>query len=115
MHELAVTQSILEIAVRHAEQQNAAKITDLYLVIGQLSSTVDDSVQFYWDMISDGTIAKGAKLHFKRIPAELACLDCNETFSLTGKDLFCPACSSTRVRVINGNQFFLEAINVEGT
>jgi hydrogenase nickel incorporation protein HypA/HybF len=40
-------------------------------VIGRLASIVDDSIQFYWDMISEGTICQGAKLHFKRVPAEL--------------------------------------------
>ncbi|MCJ7724498.1 MAG: hydrogenase maturation nickel metallochaperone HypA, partial [Anaerolineales bacterium] len=67
MHELSVTQSVLEIALRHARQNNARRITDLYLVIGELASIVDDSVQFYWDMISKDTIAEGARLHFKRL------------------------------------------------
>jgi hydrogenase nickel incorporation protein HypA/HybF len=52
MHELAVTESILEIALRHAQEHNARHITGLYLVLGQWASIVDDSVQFYWDIIS---------------------------------------------------------------
>ena len=75
MHELSVTQSILEISLRHASDANARKITNLYLVVGQLATIVDDSVQFYWDMISEGTIAEGATLHFKRLPAKLICLE----------------------------------------
>jgi hydrogenase nickel incorporation protein HypA/HybF len=66
MHELAVTQSILEICLRHAEEANAAKITDINLIIGQFSSIVDDSVQFYWDMIADGTIATGLRAYGSR-------------------------------------------------
>jgi len=113
MHELAITQSILEIALRHADQSKAQRITDLHLVIGQWASAVDDSVQFYWDTISDGTIAKGAKLHFRRIPAELLCQDCNQTYIPAGRDLFCPRCGSSRIKVVHGEEFYLESIDID--
>ncbi|MFN2270088.1 MAG: hydrogenase maturation nickel metallochaperone HypA, partial [Anaerolineae bacterium] len=51
MHELSITESILKIALRHAEQAGAKRITRLNLVIGELSGVVGESVQFYWDMI----------------------------------------------------------------
>jgi len=113
MHELAVTQSILEIAVRHAEGQQAKRITDLFIVMGDWSSTVDDSIQFYWDMISDGTIAKGANLHFKRIPVEIQCLDCSYIYKPDSRELLCPKCFSTHIKVKTGEEFYLEAIEIE--
>ena len=114
MHELAITQSVLEIALRHGEQAQASKITDLYLVIGQLSSVVDDSVQFYWDMIAVDTIAEGAALHFKRIPAQLECSECGQIYSLEGNQLDgCPVCESIKVKVIAGKEFQLESIEIE--
>jgi hydrogenase nickel incorporation protein HypA/HybF len=113
MHELAVTESILEIAVRHAQAQNAHRITDLYLVIGKWSSIVDDSIQFYWDIISDGTIAKGATLHFRRIPVTLACRDCGDVYQPTSEELVCPKCGSARIEVKTGNEFHLESIEVD--
>ena len=113
MHELAVTQSILEIAVRHADGQKARRITDLFIVMGEWSSTVDDSIQFYWDMISDGTIAKGATLHFRRIPVEIVCIECNHTYNPNSRELLCPNCASTRIKVKTGEEFYLEAIEVE--
>jgi hydrogenase nickel incorporation protein HypA/HybF len=73
MHELSVTENILEIALRHAAEAQANRITNLYLVIGQLSSIVDDSIQFYWDIITRGTPAEGAQLHFERIQTRLSC------------------------------------------
>ncbi|HAX69543.1 MAG TPA: hydrogenase maturation nickel metallochaperone HypA, partial [Anaerolineae bacterium] len=48
MHELPVTQSLLKIALDHAEKANAKQITALNIVMGELSSMVDDSIQFYW-------------------------------------------------------------------
>lgn len=112
MHELAVTESILEIALRHAEKAGAARITNLYLVIGELSTIVDDSVQFYWDIISEGTKAEGALLHFERIPAEMQCRQCGQDY-LLASNLTCPQCDSADVQVVTGGEFFLESLEIE--
>ncbi len=113
MHELPVTENILEIALRHGAKARATRITDLYLVIGQLSSIVDDSIQFYWDIISAGTIAEGATLHFHRIPAKMHCMDCDHRYQLHEDRFACPQCDGERVRVVAGEEFFVEAIDID--
>ena len=113
MHELAVTESILNIATQHATQAGAVRVTSLNLVIGQLASIVDDSVQFYWDMISEGTICAGAKLHFERKPATLKCLDCDQSYALAGELTDCPNCHSVHIKVMTGEEFFVESIEIE--
>ena len=113
MHELAVTQNILEICLRHANQANATKITGINLVIGQFSSIVDDSVQFYWDMIANRTIAQEAVLHFNRIPGEMKCQSCGHAFQPTNRAFACPSCCSLQVRITNGEEFRVESIDVE--
>lgn len=113
MHELPVTESILELVERHAREANAARVTDLYLVIGNLSSLVDDSIQFYWDIISEGTVAQGAQLHFERIPGELFCLDCGSRYAMADTTFACPSCGGTHVKVVAGDEFRLDAIDVE--
>lgn len=113
MHELPVTESILEIAIRHAKAQNARRITDLFLVIGEWSSVVDDSIQFYWEIISENTIAQGAKLHFRRIPTELLCMKCGHVYHPDSRNLLCPQCHSKYIKLLKGEEFYLEAIDVE--
>ena len=113
MHELTITESILEIALKHADKANARRITDIYLVIGQLSSIVDDSVQFYWDLIAEGTIAEGAKLHFERKPTEILCLECGLRYNPPSGQMACPDCDSINIRIVSGEEFFLEAIDVD--
>jgi hydrogenase nickel incorporation protein HypA/HybF len=111
MHELSITENILEITMRHAKQAGASRVTDLFLVIGELSTVIDDSVQFYWDFVSEGTAAEGARLHFRRIPAKFACKNCGHEYTLT-EDLTCPECQSSSIRIISGREFSLEAIEV---
>ncbi|MCC7130492.1 MAG: hydrogenase maturation nickel metallochaperone HypA [Anaerolineae bacterium UTCFX2] len=113
MHELAVTESILEITLRYAKQAQARRVVTLNLVIGELASIVDDSVQFYWDIISKDTPAEGARLNFRRVPFELLCLECTERFTPRGESFACPRCGSERIQVAAGEEFYLDSIEVE--
>ena len=113
MHELPITEGLLNLALKHANQAGAKRITQLNLVIGQLASVVDDSIQFYWDIISKNTIAEGARLEFRRVPAVLHCWNCEAEFSPNGRDYLCPQCGSTRVKVVAGDDFLLESIDVD--
>lgn len=113
MHELAVTESLLTISLQHAEKANAKRVTDLHIVIGELASMVDDSIQFYWDVIAKDTIAEKAILHFKRVPAELQCMTCSEKYSPADGELICPKCHGVGAKIIAGEEFFLESIDVE--
>jgi hydrogenase nickel incorporation protein HypA/HybF len=113
MHELAVTESIIEIVLRHARQAGATRVTRIDLLIGDLSSIVDDSVQFYFDMISKGTIAEGARLAFNRVPGRFRCWDCQATFAPDGRAYLCPECGGARVEVVAGREFRVESIEVE--
>ena len=62
MHELSVTENIIAIAERHARAAQATRIVSIRLVIGELSSIVDDSIQFYFDHLAANTLAAGATL-----------------------------------------------------
>ncbi|HEM60912.1 MAG TPA: hydrogenase maturation nickel metallochaperone HypA [Chloroflexi bacterium] len=113
MHELPVTQGMLSIALEHANKAHATRITDINLVIGELSGIVDDSVQFYFDFISQGTPAEGAVLHFERIPAQFRCRECQATFSPTNRNWVCPQCGQWKVEIVAGREFYVESIEVE--
>lgn len=113
MHELPVTQSILEIALRHAEQAGAKEIKQINLLIGQYASLVDDSIQFYWQIIAEGTIAQNAVLHFERVPVEFTCQDCGAVYQPQEDTFACPQCLSPRVRVTRGEELRVESIEIE--
>jgi len=113
MHELSVTESVLEIACKYAEKAQAKKVTDIFLEIGRLSSIIDDSVQFYWDLISKDTLCEDAKLHFKRVPAQLICTECSHEYTLEEELMPCPNCGSARIKVLSGDEFNLDSIEIQ--
>src|SRR5215212_9370966 len=110
MHELSVTQSVLDITIKNA---GTRKIKQINLVIGQFSSIVDDSVQFYWDIISKATSAEGSLLHFERILGEMTCQNCGSVFGPTDETFDCPSCSSPFVKITKGEEFQVDSIDVE--
>ncbi len=112
MHELAITESILKIANENALKAGASQVTDIHIHIGRLSSIVDDSVQFYWDMIAQNTICEKALLHFERFPAEIQCLDCGNRYLVDSDMVPCPQCNSVRVKILTGDEFRVESIEV---
>ena len=113
MHELSVTESVLEIACRHAKKERAARVTDIYMVIGQLSSIIDDSIQFYFDTLSLGTVAEGAQLHFERIKTRFRCRACGQEFEPHERDWRCPSCQALGGDVIAGKEFYVDSIEIE--
>jgi hydrogenase nickel incorporation protein HypA/HybF len=113
MHEMAVTEGILRITLEHAERANAARVSAITIKLGQLSSLVDDSIRFYWDLIAADTIAEKAELRFERIPARVVCLDCAAEFPLQKDSYACPKCGSERFRVVAGEEMVVESIEVE--
>jgi hydrogenase nickel incorporation protein HypA/HybF len=114
MHELPVTQGIISVALQAAQQNGAKRITAIDLVIGELASIVDDSVQFYFDLLSKDTIAAGATLRFRREPGTGKCWDCDYEFEARAPlTPFCPACGSARIHVSGGREFYLESIDID--
>ena len=104
----------MSVALEAAAQNGARRIIAIDLVIGDLASIVDDSVQFYFDILGKDTIAEGAVLRFRREPATATCLDCGHQFSIgTPLTAVCSACGGIRLRVLGGREFFVESIEVE--
>lgn len=113
MHELSVTESILEIACSYANKARASRVTQVNLVIGRLSSIVDDSVQFYWDPIAEGTICSGSKLSFNRMPAILHCTVCDKDYQIEEELTPCPTCGGYQTTIVSGEEFFVDNIEIE--
>jgi len=112
MHEMSVTESMIEVVLRHAEKNHATKVTRINIVLGESSTVVPESVQFYFDIIGKDTIAEGAELNFRRTKLMAKCNGCGEEFEVVEYDFTCPACSGTKTEIISGREFQVESIEI---
>jgi hydrogenase nickel incorporation protein HypA/HybF len=109
-----VTQSILDIALRHAEQAGAERILAINLVIGDLTGFVDDSIQFYFDFLTKETIAGDAQLRFDRVQARVRCQTCGAEYAPPDSRLWaCPQCEALGGEIIAGREFSVVSIEIE--
>ncbi len=115
MHELAVTERILDIVLRHAEANNVNRILSIQLKIGELSDLENEWVQKYFDHLSKGTLAENAKLKIEKVPVVMKCNDCGQSFEVNVrevKEIECPQCGNKRCSLISGKDYYIKDMEV---
>ena len=103
----------MSLALEKATEAQAKKIISINLVVGELSGVVGDCVQFYFDAISRGTIADGAKLCFETKPTQIRCRKCQSVFTPADHEWSFPQCHETSVEIVTGRECYMESIEVE--
>lgn len=112
MHEYAVTQTILEIVESEAARAGAARVEEITVVIGELSSFTSEAIEFYFQELSRGTMSQGAELKFRKIEARAVCGGCSAQFRPKQAFFVCPGCGSPVHELKQGNEFYLDSIEV---
>ncbi|HEY5674054.1 MAG TPA: hydrogenase maturation nickel metallochaperone HypA [Malonomonas sp.] len=113
MHELGITQSIVEIVERTAQQQKAKKILSVTLEIGSLAGVVPEALEFCFEACSSGTLLEGAQLLIERVAAQGRCLDCGREFPLTELLACCPDCDSAACQIIAGEELRVKEMEID--
>jgi len=113
MHELTVTENIVNIALAKAGEAQANKVVRINLVIGELSGFVPDCIQFYFDALSKDTIAERAALHFESVQAQLRCRNCSAVFQPEDTVWSCPQCHGRSVEIHKGRELYIDSLEVE--
>ena len=116
MHELPITESILKIVLKHAEMNGVRKVRAIHLQVGKLSDLEDDWIQRYFDYLSKGTIAEGAKLKIERMPVMVRCNACCTSYEADIArmgDLVCPACGEKGGTLLSGREYTIKEMEVQ--
>lgn len=111
MHELPVVLDIVRTVGEEAKKRNLQRVTQINLVIGELSSIIDESVQMYFEVVAKDGLCAGAKLHFEHIPAMLKCRRCGREFPHE-KSFACPDCGGDAVLIKGtGRDFYIRSFD----
>lgn len=115
MHELQITERILDIVLKHADTNDVSRVVRVHLRIGALSDLEDEWIQHYFDYLSRGTVAENAQLAIKRTGALLSCQACGCSFEVTREELGsakCPECGDTDLELTAGREYLIENMEV---
>ena len=111
MHELSLSGAIVDTVVKHAAGR---RVTVVNMRIGALRQVVPDTLDFYFDFVSEGTVCEGARLEQEVVPATLRCAGCEREWDIDEPLFACQDCEGGgRVEVIAGSEFEVESIDVE--
>jgi len=94
MHELSLTQNLLEIAEDHARRAGATAIRSITLEVGDLSGAIPEALEFAFDICRQGSLAEAATLTIRRVPGHGRCAACAAESACHALTAVCPACGA---------------------
>ena len=113
MHELGITQSIVEIALRTAAGQQAQKIHSVTLEVGSLAGVVAEALEFCFEACSKETLLEGSQLIIEPVQAKARCRDCAVEYPLADLLACCPACNSAAGDLVCGEELRIKEMEID--
>lgn len=126
MHELSISQAIVDTALRHA---GGKRVTVVDVRLGRLRQVVPDSLAFYFEIVARDGDCEGAELRIEHVDSLLRCPACwcewdpappplaTHTASVAATELpalpsfRCPTCAEPG-EVLTGGELEVESIEV---
>lgn len=112
MHEMSIAQSLIEIIEEEMQKYDARILRSVRLNIGQMSAIVPNALSFCFEVITAGTELEGARLIMDIIPLKGYCHACEGEFEIKDYTFICPACGSTKIETIEGQNLSIVEIEV---
>jgi hydrogenase nickel incorporation protein HypA/HybF len=110
LHELAIADSVVQIASRHADGR---RVTKVYLKVGHLRQVVPSALAFGFELVAQGTRVEGAELEMEEIPATGMCSACGAESRLEQFPLQCGACGGFDLQILEGEELYVESLELE--
>lgn len=105
---MSITQSVVDAVCEHAAGR---RVLEVKIQVGALCAVVPDSMQFCFELVTEGTLMEGARLDIEQPPGKASCRACDRDFTLTDLILLCP-CGSADVEILSGRELRIMSMEV---
>ena len=112
MHEMSLAEGVLQLIEDAAHQQEFARVTAVWLEIGQLSGVEVEAMEFCFEAVMRDSIADGARLEIIALPGSGWCMQCAMTVPMTEVFGECPQCGSHQMQVTGGTEMRVKELEV---
>ena len=110
MHEMAITQGIVDICLQHAAGRAVRQVV---VEIGDLSGVVPEAVVFCFSACSADTLAAEARLEIRQVHGLGRCLDCSTEQQLSRLYDPCRQCGSYALTLLKGEELRVVELEVD--
>jgi hydrogenase nickel incorporation protein HypA/HybF len=110
LHELAIADSVVQIASRHADGR---QVTKVYLKVGHLRQVVPSALAFSFELVAQGTPVEGAELEMEEVPVLGRCRECGVESRLESFPLQCGTCGGFELQILEGEELYVDSLELE--
>jgi hydrogenase nickel incorporation protein HypA/HybF len=112
MHELALSESIVDLVANRARQEHIARVSRVVVEIGVAAPVELQALVFCFSVAAADTVAAGAELVVDRIGLQARCEDCGGQYAPETLFSPCPACGGFAREVLAGRE--MRVVSFEG-
>jgi hydrogenase nickel incorporation protein HypA/HybF len=114
MHELSIVSSVVDTVTESLAAYPGARVLEVRLRVGVLTSVVVDSLEFCWGIATEATPLAGSRLVVTMVPVLMHCTHCAADVELDGVQSFrCPRCDQPCTDLRQGRELDIESFEID--
>lgn len=113
MHELALSQSIVDLVVECAGKEGVHKVTRVVVEVGVAAGVEPDALRFCFEVVAADTLVQGAELVIETIALQARCRNCACEFAPPRLVSPCPRCGSFAPHLLRGRELRVKSFDGE--
>lgn len=112
MHEMAITQSLVDLIGDEQRARGFSGVRRVIVEIGKLGHVDPHALRFAFEATAPGTIVTGAALEIREVDGAAWCMDCSKRVSVMRRGDGCPTCGGHKLIVEQGEDMRLKELEV---